>query len=101
MDARVRIACRHVAKARIQPAPPRWLQHIDGDSMAALADNGREGQDLELPGAIAVVESERQGQEPEGPEAEDSTTERDGVADGESAMPPTAGTGDEIGRAHV
>lgn len=92
MDARLRIACRHVAKARIQPAPPRWLQHIDGDSMAALADSGREVQDLELPGVMAVADSGREGQESEGPEAEDSAAEQRTLP---SAMPPAAGIGDE------
>jgi hypothetical protein len=32
MTARVRLACRHVAKARAHRPPPAWLQHIDGSS---------------------------------------------------------------------
>ena len=88
MDARVRIACRHVAKARIQQCPPRWLRHIDGDGVAALADSGRDGQSLELPGMIDLADSGRQGQESED---SDSNTEVDAAAGDEPAMLPAGG----------
>ena len=35
MTARVRLACRHVAKARAHRPPPAWPQHIDGSSDSA------------------------------------------------------------------
>ena len=36
MTARLRMACRHVAKARThQPNPPQWLEFIDGPMSAA------------------------------------------------------------------
>ena len=91
MDKRVRIACRHVAKARIQDRPPRWLQHIDGDRMAALADSGREEQSLELSGVIELDDSGRQDRESEEP---DSTTEEDAAAGDEPEMLPADGGGD-------
>jgi hypothetical protein len=91
VDARLRIACRHVAKARIQASPPRWLHHIDGDRMAALAGSLREGQELEHPG---VIDSGRQGQESEESEAGGSAIEEDAAADGEPTMLPAASGGD-------
>ena len=115
MDARVRIACRHVAKARIQACPPRWLQHIDGDSVAALADSGRDGQSLELPGMIALADSGRDGQSLEPPgmidlvdsgrqgeesEESESTTEVGAAAGDEPAMLPAGGDGDAGHDAH-
>ena len=36
MTARLRMACRHVARARThKPSPPDWVQHIDGPMTAA------------------------------------------------------------------
>lgn len=87
MDARLRIACRHVAKARIQACPPRWLQHIDGDRAAALADSGREGQSLELPGMIDLADSGRHGQESE----ESDSTTLEAAADEPAMLPADAG----------
>jgi len=88
MNTRVRIACRHVAKARIQARPPRWLQHIDGDRMAARAEIGREEQSLELPGMIDLADSGRQERESEEP---DSTTEEDAVAASPEMLPADGG----------
>ena len=108
MDARVRIACRHVAKARIQACPPRWLQHIDGDSVAALADSGRDGQSFELPGMIALADSGRDcqsdlvdsGRQGEESEESESTTEVGAAAGDEPAMLPAGGDGDAGHDAH-
>ena len=60
MDARIRIACRHVAKARIQKHPPRWLLHIDG--MAAVA-GGRHGAESQDSGSLPEAGGGRQGAE--------------------------------------
>ena len=60
MDARIRIACRHVAKARIQKHPPRWLLHIDG--MAAVA-GGRHGAESQDNGSLPEAGGGRQGAE--------------------------------------
>ena len=81
MDVRLRIACRHVAKARIQKVPPRWLQHIDGAGMAALADSGQADRESDGPEVSDLAGSGRREEECE--ESEDSGTPEGSGAAGE------------------
>ena len=62
MEARIRIACRHVAKARVQKHPPRWLQDFDGLAMAAVA-GGRHGAESQDSGSLPEAGGGRQGAE--------------------------------------
>ena len=93
MDARLRIACRHVAKARIQKFPPRWLQHIDGAGMAARADRGQAGRESDGPEVTEQADSGRRDEEPK--ESEDSGTPEDSGAAGDQPVLAGGGGGPE------
>jgi hypothetical protein len=91
VGARSRIACRHVATARIQQVPPRWLQRTDGAGMAALADSGQEGRGSDGPGVIDLTDSGRQAEESEDSWAGNSTPEDSGAAGDQPVLPGGGG----------
>jgi hypothetical protein len=66
MCAQVRTLCRHVAHARVQKKPPKWLQHIDGpggmEGMAGdIPETGSQASDSAALGGTQAQLPEGQG----------------------------------------
>jgi hypothetical protein len=57
MTSRLRLACRHISKARRHCPPPAWLQHIDGPGPGSLMASAGSADGEQSPAGDAAVEA--------------------------------------------
>jgi len=57
MTSRLRLACRHISKARRHCPPPAWLQHIDEPGPGSLMASAGSADGEQSPAGDAAVEA--------------------------------------------